>query len=1125
MRLFNILFFLAILYPATVNSQVNDNVAIEGTILDEASREPLPFATISLLNNRVGTISNVNGEFRIIIPSARRNDSLRISYVGFKSIRYKISEIAKGARFFLVEDLRALDEVVVIGLTAQSILEKAIQKIPDNYYNAPYKSKGFYRLTAKKEDQYIRLSEAAFELYHSEKSSTGNQLKLEKMREIKDEQLLRNIFFGNSPKGIFGRDVINNLDESEFLDKKGIKNHTFSLELITSYNDKEVYVISFDQKDGIKKVGYRGKLVIDLETFAFIHLDFGMSPKSIQYYKASASQRLLMDLLDIHVGVLKSDTQINYKKIGDKYYLSSVHDDIVLSLQSTRAQYDFDPDVRVDYLITDIETENCQPFESEEVLRKNKLIENQNSLYDQAFWNEHTVLLPNVDFETIAKSIAAKNKTREFKVEIENLLFKYPKKNRRSRIDSVLTFYNRKNLFNGNALVSYDGEVILQKSYNNSLTKNHQNTQFRIGSTSKTFTSMLIMLLENEGKLDVSDSIGMYLPEYIHGGITIEQLLTHQSGIPNYTVNNDYAAKISSKPYPLNELVNLFCSDSLEFEPGSKFEYSNSSYVLLSLIIEKITDKAFATVLKERIFDKLKMDHSYFGDPVDTTNLAIGYIYGKTEHVYFVQNASGAGGITSTTEDLLKWSNAIEEETLLPKEQMQELFMPRADYSEWEADYGYGWMLDRYMFQASKKHQIHYHPGTELGFYSMFLKQPDEKISVILLSNTGDFPRFPIADLILNELGKWGRSDSKLATTIEPANHLLDTSSESYEIQNYSITNSIDQWVETFKKKQHIPGLQLAVMKDDSLVYSNAFGHSDKSNKVKTNTTTQFRIASVSKTLTSAGLMKLVSQGKVDLDKSVRHYVPSFPQKKHPISVRQLLSHLGGIRDYFGKSWEEEIFIQEHYNNSTEAISIFSEDALVAKPGTQFVYSSFGYTLLGAVIESASKQSYLEYMNKEIWKPLNMDFTYGDISDSTMAHKSKFYFFAGVEATPYDLSYSYPGGGLVSTSEDLVNFGSALLEDKLLGDSVREQVFETQHTSDSLPTGYGLGWYIGEDLNGNKIWYHAGELPSSGSMLLIYPDHKLVIAVLANSPIISEADGFSDEMQKFTEMIVNYKGW
>lgn len=377
-----------------------------------------------------------------------------------------------------------------------------------------------------------------------------------------------------------------------------------------------------------------------------------------------------------------------------------------------------------------------------------------------------------------------------------------------------------------------------------------------------------------------------------------------------------------------------------------------------------------------------------------------------------------------------------------------------------------------------------------------------------------------------HSFGEWERLGDALSARIEIANYPLELNQNELNTQPLSIADSITQWVETFRTEQSIPGLQLAIMKHDRLIYSNALGYSDKIKEIEAKSTTQFRIASVSKTMTSAGLMKLVSQGKVDLDKPVQYYVPSFPQKKHPITVRQLLSHLGGIRDYFGISWEEEIFIQEHYKNSTEAISIFSNDSLVAKPGTEFVYSSFGYNLLGAVIEGASNQSYLEYMNEEIWKPLNMNSTYGDIADSTMTHKSKFYFLSEEEATPYDLSSTYPGGGLISTSNDLVKFGSSMLTGRLLNDSLLNQVFETQYTSDGESTGYGLGWYIGKDSNGMKVWYHAGELPSSGSIVLVYPEHGVVIALLANSPIISDSnDGFSDEIQGLSEMIYRHNGW
>lgn len=377
-----------------------------------------------------------------------------------------------------------------------------------------------------------------------------------------------------------------------------------------------------------------------------------------------------------------------------------------------------------------------------------------------------------------------------------------------------------------------------------------------------------------------------------------------------------------------------------------------------------------------------------------------------------------------------------------------------------------------------------------------------------------------------NSFGEWERMGDILSAKIVLANYPQTSTATEESNEDYSVADAIDQWAKAFKAEQNIPGLQLAAMKGDSLFYSNAFGYSDQTNKTKANTNTQFRIASVSKTLTSAAVMKLVAEGKIDLEESVQHYVPSFPQKKYPITVGQLLGHLGGIRHYYGISWEKELFIQEHYNNATEAMVLFSHDSLVAEPGTKFVYSSFGYMLLGAIIERVTNRPYLEYMKKEIWDPLNMDFTYGDIADSVMAHKSKFYYYNGEEAKPYDLSYTHPSGGLLSTAEDLVNFGSVLLDGKLLSQPILDQVFSTQHTSDGQPTGYGLGWYVGNDFNGNEVWYHAGELPSSGSMIVIYPEYRLIIAVLANSPIISDKDdGFSNEIQRLGEMIYNHKGW
>jgi CubicO group peptidase (beta-lactamase class C family) len=303
-------------------------------------------------------------------------------------------------------------------------------------------------------------------------------------------------------------------------------------------------------------------------------------------------------------------------------------------------------------------------------------------------------------------------------------------------------------------LITSEGKIILEKSYNNAITDNKLNSQFRIGSLSKTFTSMIIAQLVNENKLNYGDTIGKYLPNYSNRKVTISQLLSHQSGIPNFLANDTYLSKILSGKYPLEEVVSLFCSDTLEFEPGSKFEYSNSNFAILSLIAEKIIGKDFGEILSQYIFKPLKMHDTYYGEIKDRENLVTAFLYGKPEPIYDAQNVGGAGGITSTASDLLKWSIALDSEQLLPQSKIEYLLTPKVEYNDWDAYYGYGWMIDRYMFSASKKHKINYHPGTDFGFYSMFVKQPDLGITIILLNNTGEFPRFEMTELILNELNK-----------------------------------------------------------------------------------------------------------------------------------------------------------------------------------------------------------------------------------------------------------------------------------------------------------------------------------------------------------------------------------
>jgi CubicO group peptidase (beta-lactamase class C family) len=323
------------------------------------------------------------------------------------------------------------------------------------------------------------------------------------------------------------------------------------------------------------------------------------------------------------------------------------------------------------------------------------------------------------------------------------------------KLDSLFSFFHTQGAFSGSVLVKQKGAVIFQRSYGladeGKQWPNTDSTRFRIGSLTKTFTSMLIRQLEQEGKLSLHDSIGKFFPGHVHGHVMIEQLLTHTSGIPNYTVKDEYLAELMSRPLSTEYIIRNFCSDPLEFSSGKGFRYSNSGYVILAGIIEKVSGQPYASRLQEKIFTPLNMRSSGFSNALLNSK---GYWLKEIEPAYPVSNTVGAGGIWSATGDLEKWDEALYSNKLLPQEKIQEGFQAHADYSDWDANYGYGWMIDRLLFNQSKKHRIIYHPGTDFGYYSMFVRQPDQQNLLVMLSNHGDFPRFELTDLVLDILNQ-----------------------------------------------------------------------------------------------------------------------------------------------------------------------------------------------------------------------------------------------------------------------------------------------------------------------------------------------------------------------------------
>jgi len=296
------------------------------------------------------------------------------------------------------------------------------------------------------------------------------------------------------------------------------------------------------------------------------------------------------------------------------------------------------------------------------------------------------------------------------------------------------------------------------------------------------------------------------------------------------------------------------------------------------------------------------------------------------------------------------------------------------------------------------------------------------------------------------------------------------------------------------------PGAAISVRKDGHLVWSEGFGSASLEQHVPVTPLTRFRIGSVSKPLTAAALGLLSEQGRLDWDAPVQRYVPSFPVKRYPITVRQVAGHLAGIRHYLPGEFEN----QKHYKTVLEGLAIFQNDSLLFEPGTRYAYSSYGWNLLSAVVEGASGEPFLDFMARHVFGPAGMAHTVADQPDSIIPDRTRFYTRADsvgpVVNAPYvDNSYKWAGGGFLSTTEDLTLFAEQLLDGRLLKPATVSLLWTTQHTSDGKATDYGIGWGVTRDAQGRRLVSHDGGSVGGTAALLVYPDEHLIVALLVNS--------------------------
>ena len=312
--------------------------------------------------------------------------------------------------------------------------------------------------------------------------------------------------------------------------------------------------------------------------------------------------------------------------------------------------------------------------------------------------------------------------------------------------------------------------------------------------------------------------------------------------------------------------------------------------------------------------------------------------------------------------------------------------------------------------------------------------------------------------------------------------------------------------------EQNLPGLSVAVGMGGDIVWAEGFGWADLENRVPVAPDMKFRIGTASKALTSAAVGLLLEDGRLELDDVIQTYVPAFPEKEWPVTLRQLMGHLAGVGNDGG---DEGPLLSARCERAVDGLPSFGNRALLFEPGTQYRYSSYGWILVSAAVEAAADEPFHTFMRKQIFEPLGMRDTQADSLTESIPNRATPYFprFAadpryGLHLMrPIDYSCYAGSSAFLSTPSDLVRFGEAINGGRLLRPATVELLQTSQRLRSGEETGYGLGWDLETVALAGERTRHVGHDGTSlGGMvasLMTFPEQGMVVSVTSN---ISYAD-------------------
>jgi hypothetical protein len=377
---------------------------IKARVMDANNKKPVSFANVVITRRNLGTVTNLDGNFSLKIPSGCINDSLIVSFIGYQSVAKRISGMATNEQIILQPVATELSEVIVKHYEPINLIRQAVAKVSSNYSTSPQMQVGFYRETSKQNEDYIQISEAVLKIFKAayDQNFQTDQVIVFKSRKSPIVKTMDTVSY-KLQGGIYNSLMIDLAKyPASFMSDDYFDMYDFKFEGLTKYNEGSVYVISFDQRPEVEYPLYKGKLYIDAKSLAIVKSEFGISPYGLTYatnalVKKSSSK--------IRAKVLGANYLVSYTNVEDRWQLHHMREEIKIRVRKKYSFFNSTFHSVSELVITDADSVKTNRFRNADLVKPNHVFAEVTNHYDETFWGKFNFIEPEISLEEAYRKI------------------------------------------------------------------------------------------------------------------------------------------------------------------------------------------------------------------------------------------------------------------------------------------------------------------------------------------------------------------------------------------------------------------------------------------------------------------------------------------------------------------------------------------------------------------------------------------------------------------------------------------------------------------------------------------------------------------------------------------------